>query len=70
MSESGAASDAGMLVVLGDPVAADLARTLDLAGYRWKAVSSSAEASENEPSNGWAGLHGLRRVRPVCYPSG
>ena len=55
MNESGAASDVGMLVVLGDPVAADLARTLDLAGYRWKAVSSSAEASDNEPSNGWAG---------------
>jgi len=55
VNESGAASDVGMLVVLGDPVAADLARTLDLAGYRWKAVSSSAEASDNEPSNGWAG---------------
>jgi DNA-binding response OmpR family regulator len=55
VSDIGSASDAGMLVVLGDPVGADLARTLDLAGYRWKAVSSAAEASESEPSNGWAG---------------
>jgi hypothetical protein len=38
VSDVGSASDAGMLVVLGDPVSADLARTLDLAGYRWKAV--------------------------------
>ena len=67
MSESVAASDAGMLVVLGDPVAADLARTLDLAGYRWKAVSSSAEASENEPSNGWAGASAVARADMVEY---
>ncbi|NCW49529.1 MAG: hypothetical protein EBV88_08685, partial [Actinobacteria bacterium] len=55
MSDIGSTNDAGMLVVLGDPVGADLARTLDLAGYRWKAVSSAVEASESEPSNGWAG---------------
>jgi DNA-binding response OmpR family regulator len=43
------------LVVFPDPPAADLARTLDLSGYRWKAVSSPDEALEHEPASGWAG---------------
>jgi len=43
------------LVVWPDPPAADLARTLDLAGYRWKAVTSPEEALEHEPAGGWAG---------------
>jgi len=43
------------LVVWPDPPAADLARTLDLAGYRWKAVASPEEALEHEPAGGWAG---------------
>jgi DNA-binding response OmpR family regulator len=43
------------LVVWPDPPAADLARTLDLAGYRWKAVASPDEALEHEPAGGWAG---------------
>jgi len=43
------------LVVWPDPPAADLARTLDLAGYRWKAVGSPEEALEHEPAGGWAG---------------
>ena len=43
------------LVVFPDPPAADLARTLDLAGYRWKAVASPEEALEHEPASGWAG---------------
>jgi DNA-binding response OmpR family regulator len=43
------------LVVFPDPPSADLARTLDLSGYRWKAVSSPDEAIEHEPGGGWAG---------------
>jgi hypothetical protein len=35
----------GMIAVFGDPVSPELARTLDLAGYRWKAVASADEAS-------------------------
>jgi len=43
------------IVVWPDPPAADLARTLDLAGYRWKAVATPDEALEHEPAGGWAG---------------
>ncbi len=38
------------------PVAPELARTLDLGGYRWKAVATAAEAVEDEPPAGWAGV--------------
>jgi DNA-binding response OmpR family regulator len=47
--------DAELLAVFGDPVAPELARTLDLAGYDWKPVSSPDEAAELEPPGGWAG---------------
>ena len=43
------------LVVYPDPPSADLARTLDLSGFRWKAVSSPDDAIEHEPAGGWAG---------------
>jgi DNA-binding response OmpR family regulator len=43
-----------MIAVVPDPAAPELARTLDLAGYSWKAVSA-AEAAEHEPARGWAG---------------
>ncbi len=43
------------LVVFPDPPSSDLARTLDMSGYRWKAVSSPEEALEHEPTTGWAG---------------
>ena len=33
----------------------ELARTLDLGGYRWKAVASADDAAEYEPPGGWAG---------------
>ena len=33
----------------------ELARTLDLSGYRWKAVASVDDAARNEPATGWAG---------------
>ena len=43
-----------MLVAIPDPASPDLARTLDLAGYAWKAVSV-AEGDVDEPAGGWAG---------------
>jgi len=33
----------------------DLARTLDLGGYRWKSVSGADEAGKCEPQAGWMG---------------
>jgi DNA-binding response OmpR family regulator len=45
----------GMLVVLADPIAPELARTLDLAGYRWKSVVSVDDATDSEPATGWIG---------------
>jgi DNA-binding response OmpR family regulator len=44
---------ANMLAVFADPVAPELARALDLAGYSWKSVASAEEAAEHEPSGGW-----------------
>jgi len=43
-----------MLAVVPDPASPDLARTLDLAGYAWKAVSV-ADGDIDEPAGGWAG---------------
>ncbi len=43
------------VAVFPDPPPPDLARTLDLAGYRWVAVGSADEAARQEPANGWAG---------------
>jgi DNA-binding response OmpR family regulator len=45
-----------LLAVVPDPASPELARTLDLAGYAWKAVGSTAEASDAEPDGGWAGI--------------
>lgn len=44
-----------MLAVYPESPPIDLARTLDLAGHRWKAVASAAEAAGHEPAQGWAG---------------
>jgi len=44
-----------MLAVVPDPASPELARTLDLAGYSWKAVSAVEPAAEHEPAGGWAG---------------
>jgi DNA-binding response OmpR family regulator len=44
-----------LVAVFPDPPPPELARTLDLAGYRWKAVGSVEEASRHEPPAGWAG---------------
>jgi DNA-binding response OmpR family regulator len=43
------------LLVFPDPPPALLAQTLDLAGYRWKAVTNVAVAAQHEPRDGWAG---------------
>jgi len=44
-----------MLAVVPVPASPELARTLDLAGYSWKAVSAVEPAAEHEPAGGWAG---------------
>ncbi|MEY2755802.1 MAG: hypothetical protein RJB65_2160 [Actinomycetota bacterium] len=43
------------LAVYPDPPSPELARTLDLAGYRWKAVGGADDAVATEPPNGWGG---------------
>jgi len=43
------------LVVVPENATPDLARTLDLSGYAWKAVGTAIEAGEHEPTIGWAG---------------
>ena len=44
-----------LLAVYPESPPIDLARTLDLAGHRWKAVASATEAAGHEPAQGWAG---------------
>jgi two-component system, OmpR family, alkaline phosphatase synthesis response regulator PhoP len=44
-----------MIVVFPGTPSPDLARTLDMGGYRWKAVSGADEAIKTEPKNGWMG---------------
>jgi DNA-binding response OmpR family regulator len=57
MTENGTGSpDSGLLAVFAATVSPELARTLDLGGYRWKAVVTAAEAAEHEPPGGWAGV--------------
>jgi DNA-binding response OmpR family regulator len=46
---------ADFLAVFPDPPPTDLVRTLDLGGYRWKAVSGADDVTRNEPVGGWAG---------------
>jgi len=43
------------ILVYPDPPPPLLAQTLDLAGYRWKAVANASVATQHEPSAGWAG---------------
>jgi DNA-binding response OmpR family regulator len=49
-------TDSGLLVVFATAISPEIARTLDLGGYRWKAITTAAEAAEHEPSGGWAGV--------------
>jgi DNA-binding response OmpR family regulator len=46
---------AELLLVYPDPPPPLLAQTLDLAGYRWKAVANAAVAMQAEPADGWSG---------------
>jgi len=43
------------LLVYPDPPPPLLVQTLDLAGYRWKAVANVSVATASEPADGWAG---------------
>lgn len=43
------------LAVYPDPPSPELARTLDLAGYRWKAVAGVDAVTDDEPGAGWGG---------------
>jgi DNA-binding response OmpR family regulator len=43
------------LLVYPDPPVPELAQTLDLAGWQWKAVSDENMARRAEPDAGWAG---------------
>ena len=43
------------ILVMPEQATPELARTLDLSGYAWKAVGSALEAGETEPPGGWAG---------------
>jgi two-component system, OmpR family, alkaline phosphatase synthesis response regulator PhoP len=43
------------VAVYPDPPPPELARTLDLAGYKWQAVASAEDAARTEPANGWSG---------------
>ena len=45
----------GMIVVFPATPSPDLARTLDLGGYRWKGFASPEDAAKSEPQGGWDG---------------
>jgi DNA-binding response OmpR family regulator len=44
-----------MIAVFANPMAPELARTLDLAGYAWKAAGNVSIATQHEPPDGWSG---------------
>ena len=46
---------AGPLLLFPDPPPPDLAQTLDLSGYAWKAAASAEAAQRLETEDGWAG---------------
>jgi len=43
------------ILVFPEPPPPELAQTLDLAGYPWKAAATAEAATRSEPSDGWAG---------------
>ncbi len=45
----------GWLALFADLVSPDVARTLDLGGYRWKSVATEHDLAETETDGGWAG---------------
>jgi len=54
----------GILAVFPDPAPPELARTLDLSGYRWKAFASADEALRHEPADGWSGAVVMADIDP------
>lgn len=78
-----AADGVGLIAVFGDPVPPETARTLDLAGYRWKAIASADEALDHgtggswagaivdcsaDPDGGWAFVRGVRKRDSAALP--
>jgi DNA-binding response OmpR family regulator len=47
---------ADWLGVYAEPVAADIVRTLDLGGYRWKQVASIGDLTAGSSEGGWGGV--------------
>lgn len=47
--------ESGTLLVVGDPISPELARTLDLAGRKWHGICFSDDSSSIEPDGGWVG---------------
>ncbi len=47
--------ESGTLLIVGDPISPDLARTLDLAGRKWVCICASDDPNAIEPEGGWAG---------------
>jgi two-component system, OmpR family, alkaline phosphatase synthesis response regulator PhoP len=45
---------ADIVAVFPDPPLTDLVRTLDMGGYRWKAVGNADDIARNEPAGGYA----------------
>lgn len=43
------------ILVHPDPPPPELAKSLDLAGFAWKAAATEADARANEPDDGWRG---------------
>jgi DNA-binding response OmpR family regulator len=43
------------LLVFPDPVPPELAQSLDLGGYAWKAVADESSANSAQPAGGWSG---------------
>ena len=42
-----------VIAIFPDPPPPDLVRTLDMGGYRWKAVSGADDVARNEPAGGF-----------------
>jgi DNA-binding response OmpR family regulator len=60
-----------LIAVFPENPSPELARTLDLAGYRWKAFASADAISKGEPSDGWLGAivmadHDMDGAWAVC----
>lgn len=47
--------ESGTLLIVGDPISPELARTLDLAGRKWVGICASDDPNAIEPEGGWAG---------------